>query len=203
MERLADFAHRLSAALALLGVLALTPTVLHGGTHPAEARALPMNIADAVVSGDDAAPGLGPRVRSSHAYLRAMIDEAALRSSTFRSIVAAIEKTNGIVYVEHGGCQHGVRTCLSLEVTPAAGYRILRILVDARQPDWDVMGSIGHELRHALEVLENPALVDSASVYLFYANGDAKDRPFETRAAINAGFAVRNEVGSFAKGRLH
>jgi len=146
----------------------------------------------------------GPRVRSSHRYLRAMIDEAALRSSTFRSIVAAIEATNGIVYVEHGACMHGVRTCLALDVTTAAGYRILRVFVDARQPDWDVMASIGHELRHALEVLENPALVDRVSVYLFYAqNRGAKDRPFETRAAIDAGFAVRNEVSSFAKGRLN
>jgi hypothetical protein len=182
------------SALALLGVLTLVPAVVYGGTHPMEARA-------AISRGDvDSSPG--PRVRSSHAYLRAMIDEAVRRSNTFRAIITAIEATNGIVYVEHGACMHGVRSCLTLDVTAAAGYRILRIFVDARQPDWDVMASIGHELRHALEVLENPALVDTASVYLFYAQErEAKDRPFETRAAIDAGFAVRNEVGSFAKGK--
>jgi uncharacterized membrane protein len=159
---------------------------------------------DGTVSPGGADSAFGPRVRSSHRYLRAMIDEAVLRSRTFRSIVAAIEGTNGIVYVEHGACMHGVRTCLALGVTTAADYRILRVFVDARQPDWDVMASIGHELRHALEVLENPALVDNASVYLFYAQDQgAKDRPFETRAAIDAGFAVRHEVSSFAKGRLN
>jgi hypothetical protein len=192
----------LSAALVLLRVLALTPSVLYGGTHPVEARAFPF--LDGTISRGGADALLGPRVRSSHAYLRAMIDEAVLRSSTFHRIVTAIEGTNGIVYVEHGPCSHSLRACLSLDVTAAAGYRILRIFVDARQPDWDVMASIGHELRHALEVLENPALADNASVYFFYAQGrEAKNQPFETRAAIEAGFAVRNEVGSFAKGRAN
>jgi hypothetical protein len=169
-----------------------------------------------ISSGARAFPGTGacdaadaecpvrPRVRSSHAYLRAMIDQALARSSTFRRIVAAIEATDGIVYVEHGDCKHGVRACLVLDVTAAAGYRILRIIVDARQPDWDVMASIGHELRHALEVLEDPGLVDTPGVYLFYAQAhQEKDRPFETRAAVDAGSAVRNEVSAFARGRVN
>jgi hypothetical protein len=145
-----------------------------------------------------------PRVRSSHMYLHAMIDEAVIRSSTFRRIVGAIEATDGMVYVEHGDCKHGVHACLTFDVTAAGGCRILRVIVDARQPDWDVMASIGHELRHALEVLENPGLVDTARVYLFYAQAHGeKDRPFETREAIDAGFAVRNEVSSFARARLN
>jgi hypothetical protein len=76
--------------------------------------------------------------------------------------------------------------------------------VDARQLDWDVMASIGHELRHALEVLEDPGLVDMARVFQFYAQAhQEKDRPFETRAAIDSGLAVRNEVSAFARGRAN
>jgi hypothetical protein len=191
----------LGPVVALLGVLSLTPAALSGGTRPFHAIRT-AEVLDGAITRSGADPSPGPRVRSSHAYLRAMIDEAGLRSSTFRRIVAAIGATNGIVYVEHGACRHSLRACLMLDVTPAAGYRILRVIVDARQLDWDVMASIGHELRHALEVLENPALVDTASVYLFYAQGrEANDHPFETRAAIDAGFAVRNEVSSFARGR--
>jgi hypothetical protein len=193
----------LGLLLTMLRVLALVAAVLCAGTHPMHAIRAAGGLSGAISRGS-ADSSLGPRVRSSHAYLRAMIDEAVLRSSTFRSIVAAIGTTNGIVYVEHGACVHSLRACLTLDVTPAAGYRILRVIVDARQPDWDVMASIGHELRHALEVLENPALVDAASVYLFYAQGrEANNHPFETRAAIDAGFAVRNEVSSFARGRLN
>jgi hypothetical protein len=131
-----------------------------------------------------------------------MVDEAARRSATFRRLVDVIEATNGIVYVEQGACGHSVRACLTLSVTPAGDYRILRVLVDARQRDWEVMASIGHELQHAIEVLSNPMLTSTEAVYLFYSRewatlGDA----FETPGAITIGRAVRNEVGSYAKGR--
>jgi hypothetical protein len=147
---------------------------------------------------------LGARVRSSHPYLHAMIDEAALRSATFNGLVKEIEATNGIVYVEHGSCSHAVRACLTLNLTPAGNYRILWVVVDARQPDWDVMSSIGHELAHALEVLRNPRLKNTAEVYQFYAQGrQGSSRLFETPAAIDAGFAVRREVSSFARASLN
>jgi hypothetical protein len=141
-----------------------------------------------------------PRVRSSHAYIRAMIEEAAERSETFRRLVKAIEATDGLVYVEQGVCGHSVHACLSLHVTPAGGYRILRVVVDARQPDWEVMSSIGHELQHALEVLGNRTLNTQEAIFLFYSReGMAMESSFETTAAIKTGNAVRNEVGSYAK----
>jgi hypothetical protein len=145
---------------------------------------------------------VGARVRSSDAYLRAMIEEAARRSPTFRRLIVTIEATNGIVYVEHGNCLHGVRACLALDVTRAGDYRILRVTVDARQPDWHVMPLIGHELRHALEVLNDPGLVDGPRVFLFYAqHHNAKDQPFETDAAVETEDAVRKDLETFAKGR--
>jgi hypothetical protein len=143
-----------------------------------------------------------PRVRSSHAYIRAMVDEAAQRSATFRRLVTAIDATDGIVYVEQGVCGHSVRACLSLHVVPAAGYRILRVMVDPRQPDWEVMASIGHELQHALEVLGNAALTTTEAVFLFYSHGQTSGDSFETTEAIRAGNSVRNEVGSYAKRKL-
>jgi hypothetical protein len=41
-------------------------------------------------------------------------------------------------------------------VTKAGANRMLRVKVDTRKADWDLMGSIGHELRHTIEVLNNP-----------------------------------------------
>jgi hypothetical protein len=138
---------------------------------------------------------VGEQVRSTDAVIRALIAEATSLSRTFRRLIETIQATDGIVYVESGTCGHGVRACLMLTVTPAGDYRILRILLDMRQKPRDLMGSIGHELRHAIEILENRTLVDTATVYLFYASGTRSDgRPFETRAAIEAGYAVRNEI---------
>jgi hypothetical protein len=150
-----------------------------------------------------AADAVAPHVRSSHAYIRAMIDEAVERSATFRRLVESIETTDGIVYVEQGTCGHHVRACLALHATPAGAYRILRVLVDARQPDWDVMASIGHELRHAIEVLGNVTLKSSEAIYLFYIReGSMTGDSFETEEAIKAGHAVRNEVGSYARRKM-
>ena len=142
------------------------------------------------------------RVRSSHDYIRAMIVEATQRSPTFRRLIEAIGATNGIVYVEQGDCGHSVRACLSLAITPTAETRFLRVLVDARQPDWEVMSSIGHELQHAMEVLENMSLKSTEAIFLFYArDGLTMGDTFETPAAVRIGNAVRSEVGSYARKR--
>jgi len=145
-------------------------------------------------------PQVGPRVRSSHPYIRAMIAEAQVRSATFRRLLATIEATDGIVYVEEGDCRHGVRACLPPVVTVAGEYRILRVLVDARREDWEVMADIGHELQHALEVLTDSGLRTNAEVFLsFYQTHSGTDERFETSAALTAGDAVRNEVEAFAR----
>src|SRR5207247_850214 len=103
---------------------------------------------------------------------------------------------DGIVYVEDGTCGHSVRACLHLSISTAAQYRILRVLVDARQPDWEVMASIGHELRHAIEVLGNASITTPEAIYFFYKfDAQATGESFETEAAVSAGNAVRNEVG--------
>lgn len=142
-------------------------------------------------------------VRSTNPFIRALIAEAAGRSRTFHRLVETIEASDGIVYVESGTCGHGAQACLAMSVTAAGPYRILRILINTHRRRWDLMESIGHELRHAIEVLENPRLVDAAAIYLFYAQETGMvDHAFETGAAREAGFAVRREIeSSFAAAR--
>lgn len=143
---------------------------------------------------DAAAPGLA-RVRSSNAAITALIGQATERSETFRAIVATINASDGIVYVEEGKCGHGVRACF-VAVTKAGATRFLRVKVDTDKADWDLMGSIGHELRHTIEVLGNPKVDNNASMFFFY-DGIATHgttSAFETAAAINAGNAVRTEA---------
>jgi len=59
----------------------------------------------------------------------------------------------------------------------AGGNRYLRVLVDRQRADSDVdlMGSIGHELQHAIEAFSD-------------------NNRFETTAAINVGTAIRDEL---------
>ncbi|HEY5617892.1 MAG TPA: hypothetical protein VIK60_08095 [Vicinamibacterales bacterium] len=147
---------------------------------------------------DDAAPvSLCPgiaRLRTLGGNLATIVTQATARSATFRELIHAICKTNGIVYVEQGRCGHGVRACL-LGVTVAGANRIVRVRVDTNKVDWDLMGSIGHELQHAVEVLSNPAVTSTTAMFIFYEReGNRRAGVFETGAAIQAGDDVRAEA---------
>jgi hypothetical protein len=142
-------------------------------------------------------------VRSTSPAIRELIDDAMFESPTFRGIVRAIVATDGIVYVEDGVCRHGVHACLLLDVTPAGGYRILHILVDrggtlAHRSRLDLIATIGHELRHALEVLSERTIRSAAAVFLFYVHrAPTSNSTFETVAAVAAGTAIRGELGRY------
>ena len=144
------------------------------------------------------ADGPGPRVRSSNAAIGAALMEAQSRSATFRSLVKAIEETDGIVYVERGQCRHGVTACLSLLVHSGGGYRLLRILVDSVDNLASLVATLAHELRHAIELLSEPAVRTTAAAYNFYLREAPTSRnSFETTAAIQAGLQVEREFRRF------
>ena len=155
-------------------------------------------LALALFAAADAPPA--PRVRSSHPYIRAMIAEAQVRSPSFRRLVAAIEATDGIVYVEEGECHHHLRACFPPVVTSTADVRVLHVIVDARQEDWEVMSDIAHELQHALEVLVDRNARTNDRVYFLIQPAATMSREVvETDAAVKAGDAVRSEVAAFAR----
>jgi hypothetical protein len=138
-------------------------------------------------------------VRSGEASLIALVARAATRSATFRGLVDAIGATDGIVYVEAGRCRDS-RACLT-GVSEAGAYRMLWVTVDVRQVDSNLIGSIGHELQHAIEILSNARVRNSAAMYLFYSRhgwqvGNGRGA-FETTAATKAGNAVREEIRTF------
>jgi hypothetical protein len=124
-----------------------------------------------------------------------IINEAAAQSETFRALVDRIGTTDGIVYVAEGQCGHGVQACLLDTMTIAGPNRVLRILVDPRKADRDLMGSIGHELQHAVEVLSHRSVRNySAMILLYKEMCGGCGRRFETDAAIEAGIDVRAEL---------
>jgi hypothetical protein len=140
-------------------------------------------------------------VRSTNAAILEFLDDGAWESPTFRGLVRAIVASDGIVYVEEGVCNHGVHSCLLLDVTSAAGYRILHILVDvqgvlAHRSRLDMIATIGHELSHASEVLADRRLTTAHAIFLFYVRQAPTTHPtFETPGAVEAGHKIRSELG--------
>jgi hypothetical protein len=131
--------------------------------------------------------------------MAAIIQQAAERSPLFRRLIATIDATDGLVYVDEGKCGHSVSACLTLSVQVAGPHRLLRILVDPqrRQRDCDRMASIGHELRHAIEILSEPNIKSCQAAFSFFEREGPTDREkgrFETAAAVRTGLEVGVEA---------
>jgi hypothetical protein len=135
------------------------------------------------------------RVRSTNASIATVLRQASELSATFRRLVETISVSDGTVYVEEGKCGQGVRACL-VTVSMAGANRNLWVKVDTGVADVDQMGSIGHELQHAIEVLSDRTVTNGATMYFFYLKKGSRSQTgtFETRAAVQAGDAVRTEV---------
>jgi hypothetical protein len=141
-----------------------------------------------------------PRVRDTgDPQIAGLIAEAITRSATIRRLAALIDASDGIVYIERGACRHSVRACLSHSLVVAGPHRIIRVVVDTRRDREELIGALGHELQHALEVLGQPRLRTTSAVLFFYQHeGFEIDGRFETQAALDTGDAVLNELAKAA-----
>src|SRR5215475_6150809 len=137
------------------------------------------------------------RVSAENSEIGAVIQDAGARSKTFRGLLATIEATDGLVYVEGGKCGHSVRACLLLSVKVSGPNRLLRIQVDPRLKDCELIEGIGHELQHAIEILSDPNVKDPESAYsLFQRLGPTDSGRFETPEALHVGELVGDECRS-------
>lgn len=137
-----------------------------------------------------------PRVRANgDQSIAALLQEGTLRSATFQRLVARIDASDGLVYVEHGQCHHQVRACLALTVRVAGPSRMLRIVVDTRRDHDELLAAIGHELQHAIEALGDSHVTDDMTIYNFFRRIAPTDKGrFETEEAIEIGLNVMSEL---------
>jgi hypothetical protein len=136
------------------------------------------------------------RVRWESPVVGQAIAEGITRSPTFRQLIEAINNTDGLVYVLEGRCGQGVRACLHMSVELSGTNRLLRVFVNPRRSaGCELLGSIGHELQHAVEALSNPNVKTSARLSSFFHQlGPEGPRRFETADAIQAGLSVEKEA---------
>lgn len=140
------------------------------------------------------------RVRAHDPVIGTLVRDVSERSQTFRALVAALNATNGLVYISAGRCGR-LRACLLHRVAIAGPHRVLNIVVDLERPDLDLTAAIAHELQHALEVLGDPRITSDLDIFAFYRlHGIEVKGVIETRAAIEAGDDVRRELESSGRG---
>ena len=122
------------------------------------------------------------------------------RLAALRALVQRLTGGDVVVYLRHEGLPEGVHGRLSF-LTSASGTRYVLI---ALTPDLDTRRAIvvlGHELRHAVEVPEQPQIVDERSFVMAYEQATYQRRlyadgrmGFDTLAAVHAGLDVWKEL---------
>jgi hypothetical protein len=105
-------------------------------------------------------------IRVTNGRILEVLQFAFARSAAFRGIVARINASDRIVYVDDGVCRHGeFHSCLQV----APGVPFLFVRVAARESRPLVVRQLAHELQHAAEIAERGGDGTAASVELLYA----------------------------------
>jgi len=140
------------------------------------------------------------RVRITDPWIRQLFAAGLAGSPTFRSLVERIEESDVVVYLQtdpYG--MPGLAGRLSfLSVVRDTRYLVIRLtpLRSAVQQ----LAMMGHELQHAVEVADQPAIVDAESMYreylrIGYLNGSiGSGVGVDTKAAMEAGGRISDEL---------
>lgn len=174
-------------------MLAATPATEH-----AAASATPA--ADHAAASESPSPVTVPppvRVRTTDKVIARLIEEGQRRSVTFADLVAAVNATDVIVYVQRVDNLPPVVGAQLVLVPVSTPQRYLRVQVRSTLPPTEIIALIGHELRHALEVAAAPAVRTQAQMAALYREightGSGVD-VFDTAAARAAGDRVKAEL---------
>jgi hypothetical protein len=152
-------------------------------------------------------PRDGSHVRTLDRRLRNVIDEGLARSALFRGLVARLDGSDVIVYVELE-CPMSSRLFGRLTLLGAGrDRRYVNVRVSCMVTVTQQIAAIGHELRHAVEIADAPSVVDAASLAMEYrrigfpSHVMRRGEGYESRAAIEAGHQVWAELAHTADSR--
>ncbi|MCU1384709.1 MAG: hypothetical protein JWL71_3406 [Acidobacteria bacterium] len=142
-----------------------------------------------------------PHIRSTEAGLLATLADGARVSPTLRRLIDRLNASDVVVYLMFDRAATATLAGHTSLLTTAAGRRYLRVSIDRRSGGCRLAGILGHELQHAVEIAECPAVTDEAGLILLYqrigfrSGGIAADC-FDSAGAILAGRIIEREVAA-------
>jgi hypothetical protein len=148
-----------------------------------------------------AAAQTAPHMRVLDRDLKALLERGVTQSPTLNALVAEIEATPLLVFVECGirlPSGVGARTNF---VTSVGETRLVRVAVDCSLTHRWQVSLLAHEIQHALEIGRRPEVLDVDAMESLYESigfptvRDGSTRHFETEAAIAVQRAVNEELG--------
>jgi hypothetical protein len=140
-----------------------------------------------------------PHVRAGSPHIRALIDEGARRSPTIRALVDRLGRSDVVVYVRTRDLPRVQLDGRLSFLSGGGGRRYLLVELSSARPRDVQLATLGHELRHAVEIADEPAVTDSHALARFFARigthgGGWQEQAFETAAAVSAGRQVHHDL---------
>ena len=139
-----------------------------------------------------------PPIRSTDRRLRALLDEGLRRSPTLRALVARLHASDVVVYVQCDGPSGPDGRLTFLSKAGGSRYVVVRM---ARFSRTQQIAMMAHELQHAVEIADTPAIVDGTSLVREYKRigyenpwSQLPGVSFDTRAAVRVGKQVLKEL---------
>ena len=137
---------------------------------------------------------LFPRVRPLSDDARALVEEAARRSPTIARLLRIIDQSDAVVYVDLRFEVRGEGATTLLAVSPSC--RFIRVTIAKTVTGYRRMEMLGHELQHAVEIIQAPDVRDAAGMRRLFSKIGwlLGDLAFESDGAITAERDVRREL---------
>jgi hypothetical protein len=138
-------------------------------------------------------------VRTFNGQIQTLIDAATSRSPTFRRLIARLNESDVLVYLDAGITRDGIGGYLLHRVTVQGAYRYLRLIVSPQGSDERLIGVIAHELQHAVEIAEVSEVGRSETVQDFFARigfNSGCGNCYETIDAVDVERTVREELNA-------
>ncbi len=136
-----------------------------------------------------------PHIRSAERHLVELLGRGCQRSATFARLVARIEQSDVLVYVESGRDVPDSMVAYLRWVGAGAVHRYVRVKVKTPARDEVILSLLAHELQHAAEVADAPDVRSEAALEALYRRiGDDSGAGWDSAAARAIGPIVRAEL---------
>jgi len=138
-------------------------------------------------------------VRTTQPEILVLVNEGKARSETFRRLVATLDASGVIVYLEPKVTRRALGGYLLHDVGGGGEWRYLRIAVDFQGAPNRVIALLAHELQHAVEVAQVPEARDGESLEKLFSRlaipgGCGGSTCYETQASKDVECAVGDEL---------
>ena len=140
-------------------------------------------------------------VRATTPRILELIDAGLSRSETFRRLVATLNESDVIVYIEPKLTHQALGGYLAHNVVAQGNYRYLHIAVQTQGSERRLVSLLAHELQHAVEVAQAPEARDAESLERTFSRlavmfGCGGTTCYETQAAKNVEHIVNEEFAA-------